>query len=112
MRRALVVGSQTGELRGPDNDARAMAALLTERDFTVDLRTGERATRAGILAGYDALIASTKRDDVAVVYYAGHAFLGSIAADPGRAWQCIAPTDVNEGSVSDWRGITAWELSI
>ena len=109
--RALVLGSQIEGLRGVDNDARRMAAMLDARGFTVDLRIGADATRAGMLAGYDRLIASSGPDDAAVIYYCGH---GCHAAVPeeGRSWQCIAPTDLRDGSHADWRGITAWELSI
>jgi hypothetical protein len=58
-RRALVLGSQIEGLRGVDNDTRRVAAMLDGRGFTVDLRTGGSATRAGMLAGYDQLIAAS-----------------------------------------------------
>ena len=110
-RRALVLGSQIEGLRGVDNDTRRMAAMLDERGFAVDLRVGEAATRAGMLAGYDQLIAASATGDAAVVYYCGHGYHASVAEE-GRSWQCIAPTDLRDGGVTDWRGITAWELSI
>ena len=110
-RRALVLGSQIEGLRGVDNDARQMTAMLQARGFDVELRTGADATRAGILAGYDALIAACDRDDAAVVYYCGHGHHASVPHE-GRSWQCIVPTDLRQGTVTDWRGITAWELSI
>jgi Caspase domain len=111
VQRALVLGSQIEGLRGVDSDAQRMASVLEARGFAVDLRVGAAATRAGMLAGYDELIAASAADDAAVVYYCGH---GSHAAVPreGRSWQCIVPTDLRAGSVTDWRGITAWELSI
>jgi hypothetical protein len=111
VQRALVLGSQIEGLRGVDNDARRMTATLDARGFTVDLRIGVDATRAGMLAGYDQLIAASGPDDTVVVYYCGH---GCHAAVPqeGRSWQCIAPTDLRDGTATDWRGITAWELSI
>jgi hypothetical protein len=110
-RRALVLGSQIEGLRGVDNDTRRMAAMLDARGFAVDLRVGADATRAGMLAGYDQLIAASGSDDAAVVYYCGHGYYASVPQE-GRSWQCIAPTDLREGAVTDWRGITAWELSI
>src|SRR4051812_616964 len=76
--RALVIGSQTEGLTGVDADAQGMATLLQGRGFAVDLRTGSQATRSGILAGCDDLIARVGPDDAAVVYYAGH---GAIAMD-------------------------------
>jgi Caspase domain len=111
VRRALVLGSQIEGLHGVDNDARRMSAMLDARGFAIDLRIGTDATRAGILAGYDQLIATSAPDDAAVVYYCGHGYHASISQE-GRSWQCIAPTDLRDGSDTDWRGITAWELSI
>ena len=110
-RRALVLGSQIEGLKGVDNDTRRMAAWLAEHDFAVDLRVGADATRAGMLAGYDRLIASSNPGDAAVVYYCGHGFYESVPHE-GRSWQCIVPTDLRQSTVDDWRGITAWELSI
>jgi hypothetical protein len=110
-RRALVLGSQIDGLRGVDNDTQGMAAMLDARGFDVDLRVGADATRAAMLAGYDQLIAASGPDDAAVVYYCGHGYHASVPQEQ-RSWQCIAPTDLREGTVTDWRGITAWELSI
>ncbi len=109
--RALVLGSQIEGLRGVDNDARRMAAMLDARRFAVDLRIGADASRAGMLAGYDQLIGASSAGDAAVVYYCGHGY-HAVVAQEGRSWQCIAPTDLRAGTVTDWRGITAWELSI
>lgn len=110
-RRALVVSSQIEGLKGVDNDAASMAAALGARGFEIDLRTGVAATRAGILDGYDRLIANSTPDDVAVFYYAGHGAHASVSEE-GRSWQCIVPSDYRAGNGEDWRGITAWELSI
>jgi hypothetical protein len=110
-RQALVLGSQIEGLRGVHNDAQRMAAMLDARGFVVDLRVEADATRAGILAGYDRLIALSGPDDAAVVYYCGHGY-HAVVPDEGRSWQCIVPTDLRDGSNTDWRGITAWELSI
>jgi hypothetical protein len=116
MKRALVLGSEIDGLRGVTSDTRRMTEMLTVRGFSVDLRTGEQATRAGILEGYDALIEASSAGDAAVIYYSGHGFYASVNGGEGYeqigSWQCIAPTDINEGGADDWRGITAWELSI
>jgi hypothetical protein len=116
MKRALVVGSEIEGLRGVTSDTRRMREMLSSRGFAVDLRTGEAATRAGILEGYDALIAASSEGDAAVIYYSGHGFYETLRAGAGaeqvRSWQCIAPTDIRAGDDHDWRGITAWELSI
>ena len=111
---ALVIGSQTRGLTGVGHDVEAMREALGERGFDVDLRFGNTATRDGILAGYDALIARTCADDAAVLYYSGH---GTYAAnedlaDKLQSMQAIVPTDFRSGSDTDFRGITGWELSI
>src|SRR4051812_30354348 len=110
-RRALVLGSQIEGLRGVHNDTQRMAAMLDARGFVVDLRVGADATRSGILAGYDQLIAASGPEDAAVVYYCGHGY-HAVVPDAGRSWQSIVPTDLRDGSTTDWRGITAWELSV
>ncbi len=111
---ALVIGSQVGGLTGVGHDVERMHEALDERGFDVDRRFGNTATRDGILAGYDALIARATADDAAVLYYSGH---GTYAAnedlaDKLRIMQAIVPTDFKSGSDTDFRGITAWELSI
>jgi caspase domain-containing protein len=120
MKRAFVFGSQIEGLSGVENDTTAIATMLRARDFEVDVRTGTAATRDGIITGYRALIASVAADrgagdpaqgDAAVVYYSGHGFYGTLPGNDG-AWQAIAPTDLRQGSDNDFRGITAWELSI
>jgi Caspase domain len=113
MKRALVLASQTQGLRGADADARLVAEMLRRRKFdAVDVRTGNDATRAGILAGYDKLIADSKDSDVAVVYYSGHGAYALATNGPVQSWQCIVPTDHSDSTENDWRGITNWELSI
>ena len=109
--RALVVGCPGNNLRGVEYDVRTMAAMLGERGFAVDVRTGRRATRAGILAGYDELIAGARADEPAVFYYSGHGFY-AVPETERSSWQGIAPTDLDAGTTDDFRGITAWELSI
>ncbi len=108
---ALVVGCAGKQLPGVAHDVRAMAEMLRARDFAVDVCTGTAATREGILAGYDQLIASARPDQAAVVYYTGHGFYAYREAE-GRPWQGLCPSDMDAGSTEDFRGITAWELSI
>lgn len=110
-RRALILGSQIEGLRGVHNDCRSMATMLDRLGFAIDMRLDGAATREGMLDGYDRLIAESESDDAAVVYYCGHGYHANVAAE-GRSWQCIAPTDLRTSTITDWRGITAWELSI
>lgn len=118
-KRALVVGSQTGGLTGVLRDAELMAAALTERGFEVQRCTGSRATRAGIIAAYERLIADSKAGDAAVFYYSGH---GAVARnrdyEPRRGspaspdfFQFIVPYDYADSTDADFRGITSYELA-
>lgn len=113
-RRALIIGSQTGALRGVHNDVAGVRAALEERDFSCDVRIESCATRDGILEGYNRLIADTTADDAVVVYYSGH---GCRAVNPTyfakkagpEFFQFIVPTDFSrEGAFC---GILDFELS-
>lgn len=114
-RRALVIGAQTGELKGVHNDVATMTALLREREFAVDSRHGADATQQGIRDGYDKLIEDAKKDDAVVVYYSGHGARAEVNTPNGNPLpplQCIVPTDYHESRPGDFRGITAQELSV
>ncbi|WP_298983115.1 caspase family protein [Caldilinea sp.] len=111
-RRALVLGSQILGLTGVHNDVEAMKMILGRYGFAVDRRIGSDASRDGILDGYRRLIADSRADDAAVVYYSGH---GAFAVNPTRRpnqpkhLQCIVPTDWGAGG--GFRGILHVELS-
>ncbi len=111
-KRALVIGAKVPPLRGPEHDAAMMQAMLAGRGFEVDVRIADNATRAGILAGYDRLIAASQPGDTAVIYYSGHGCYGQVLREGSRSWQAIVPVDYPDSTACDWRGITAWELSI
>lgn len=115
---ALVIGSpgSTGlygeRLQGVEHDTRVMATMLALRGFHVDTCVGPEATRDGILAGYDRLIARCDEGDAAVLYYSGHGFYTLPAQESGQPWHGIVPVDLDASTDDDFRGITAWELSI
>jgi hypothetical protein len=117
-RRALVIGSpgSTGLsgalLQGVEHDTGAMTAMLARRGFDVDVCVGPAATRDGILAGYDRLIAGCTEGDAAAIYYSGHGFYTLSAQEAGRPLHGIVPVDLDGSTDHDFRGITAWELSI
>lgn len=122
MKRALILGAQIEGLKGVVNDTAAMTQLLAKQlgfddivervDAQVDAQPGRNvASRAGILAGYEDLIQRTGAGDTVVIYFSGHGFYGTLAGSP-RTWQSIVPTDIRLGSAADFRGITAWELSV
>jgi hypothetical protein len=89
-----------------------MADALRRRGFEVDVCTGDRATREGILAGYDSLIARARTDRPAVFYYSGHGFWAISEAEPSIFCQGIQTADRGATTDDDFRGITSWELSI
>jgi len=118
-RRALLIGSAPDEILGIDNDLVAVAAMLAARGFTVRSLHGPAASRDGILTAYEGLIADTEPgcDDPAVIYYAGHGGLVHNTDEPGeqplpRTFQCLIPTDYDQGSEADFRGISELELSL
>lgn len=112
--RALVIAPTPRKTRSKDyiDDPQRMVEYLNARGFEIDMRIDEHATRAGILAGYDALIAASNPGDTAVVCYAGASFYAVLEKEGSRAWSGIVPTDMEETTTIDFRGITSWELSI
>lgn len=115
-RRALLIGSQTGALTGVHGDVEVMAEALRKLDFEVRSIIENEASSEGIVASYEDLIKATKPDDAVVVYYSGHGGRSrhpSIGADPSTpAWlQYIVPTDIDDRSGNNFRGILAEELS-
>jgi hypothetical protein len=114
-KRALLVGAQVHGLSGCHNDLDVIGDLLRERGFQVRTRKERAATRDGILAGYNELIEDSVDGDIAVVYYSGHG--GRYGnPNPGKGqpdWlQFVLPTDIDETSVEDFRGLFAEELSL
>jgi hypothetical protein len=115
-RRALLVGSQTGSLVGVNGDVEVMAEALKGHDFDVEMITERKATRAGIAGAYQDLVAVTTPGDAVVVYYSGHGGRSANAMrtrEPSQPdWlQYIVPTDIDDRSGGEFRGILAEELS-
>ena len=115
---ALLIGAAVDGLPGVANDVGAMSIALHARGLAVVRCVGENATRAGIIAAYERLIADTGAGDAAaVVYYSGH---GGWARSPDsgggdlpapRDLQFIVPTDYRASAPGEFRGITSVELS-
>jgi hypothetical protein len=115
-KRALLIGSQTFGLQGVHNDVDLMSRILHERGFEIDARRDGDATRAGILDGYERLIARCSDEDTAVVYFSGHggyALVGESSSDGGepRPRQLIVPTDFSLNPANAFNGILDVELS-
>ncbi|GIJ45975.1 hypothetical protein Val02_28610 [Virgisporangium aliadipatigenens] len=119
-RRALLIGSATGGLTGVARDIESMGELLDGRGFEIRELTGANATRAGILDGYEKLIADCASPDTAFVYYSGHGGivrpLATDAATPAgdipRDLQFIVPTDIEASTPADFLGILDTELAV
>jgi Caspase domain len=115
---ALLIGSASGGLSGVGNDLDAMEHALTERGLRVDRCEGADATREGILAACENLVAAARPGEAAVFYYSGH---GGRVAPPQTGTdgpdlmdlQFIVPVDFrNEIASGEFRGITSMELSV
>ena len=113
-KRALLIGCQTGALRGVHADVELMAALLGSFGFEVTTLIEAQATSDGIRNGYRGLIEDTAGGDAALVYYSGHgARFKNPAQHPSEPrWvQYLCPTDMDGGREGAFRGLLAEELS-
>jgi hypothetical protein len=115
-KRALLIGCQTGALRGVHADVELMASLLESLGLAATTLVQAQATRDGIRDAYRGLIDDTAAGDAAVVYYSGHGarFKNPTAAqDPSEPkWlQYLCPTDIDDPSGGGFRGLLAEELS-
>ncbi|MDP9388511.1 MAG: caspase family protein [Actinomycetota bacterium] len=116
-KRALIVGSQTGGLRGVHSDVEVVDDALTSLGFTVTRAIEGDASRDGIVERYRGLIEDTTSADAAVVYYSGHGGRqrnALAASDPTapRWLHFIVPTDIDDRSSDTFRGVLAQELSL
>jgi hypothetical protein len=117
VKRALLIGSQTGGLSGVHADVRLVDEALTRLGFEIRPAIEDAATAEGIRGRYRELIEDTGSDDVAVVYYSGHG-----ARQPNPLWgtdrtlprwlQYVVPTDFADRSGNQVRCILAEELSL
>jgi hypothetical protein len=118
-RRAVLISSATLGLSGCDNDIDSIAEELKARSFDeIEVLCGPTATRSGILTKLDQLIQETDSGDTVTIAYSGHG--GRV---PHPAWearqgshqdpflQFIVPTDIEESTEADFRGILSLELS-
>jgi hypothetical protein len=117
VKRALVIGSQTGELTGVHGDVEVMADALESLGFTTIRAIEASATYDGIVGGYRGLIQDTSDGDAVVVYYSGHGGRernALAASDPSvPPWlQYLVPTDIDDRSDDRFRGLLAQELSL
>lgn len=115
-KRALLVGSCTGELTATDNDMNAMAGILQKYGFEISRCEKSDATREGILKALEKLIQTTLSGDSIVIYYTGHGGItekaGTIQNDkePWRL-QYLVPVDCEKSKKGSFYGILDVELS-
>ena len=119
-KRALLIGSPTGGLSGPETDLSSIAQVLRLYKFScticfIEGRSTFPATRNGIFAAWEQLLQQTSPGDAVVIYYSGHG--GLLEKDKkdvsNKRWrlQYIVPLDIDQTTPSDFRGITDVEIS-
>jgi hypothetical protein len=116
VKRALLIGSQTGGLTGVHADIEVMNDALTGLGFTTMPSIEKNATANEIVARYRGLIEDTGSDDAAVIYYSGHGGRQRnplAAQDPALpTWlQYLVPTDYDDRSEGRARCVLAEELT-
>ena len=112
-RRALVIGSQTRELRGVHNDVAMFSPRIRSRNFEVREQTEDRATCEAIKAGIEWLIRDSGPEDAALIYFSGHGveILNPRHAESGQPsrYRCLVPTDWGKAG---FHGLLDIELSV
>ncbi|KAF3491640.1 uncharacterized protein GIQ15_01157 [Arthroderma uncinatum] len=133
VRRALIIASPYGGLRGTLRDAERISAMLKDLDFDITQCCGKDATRDGIRAAWNSLIKQTGPEDVVVIYYSGHGGMAKRADAAGKdknaskneseneksrdkdqqqwRYQFLVPVDFDQSAPDDFRGITEIEIS-
>lgn len=62
-RRALLIASPFGALRGPLNDVGNVAFVLSQQGFDIPMLCGDVATRAGILGEWERIVKVSRPND-------------------------------------------------
>ncbi|KAI8296388.1 hypothetical protein K4K59_004021 [Colletotrichum sp. SAR11_240] len=114
MKRALLIASPFGELRGPTNDVKTMEAVLGQQGFKVSSCCDAKATRKGIIDAWETIINDSKAGDVVVIYYSGHGGMieddsskSSVAKEDDLAqqqpwrYQFLVPMDYSDPATAD-----------
>lgn len=115
-KRALLISSPYGGLKGPPNDVETIAGALRSKAFEdIAICAGDEATRDGILSAWRRFIDSLSGTDAAVIYYSGHGGLVEQRNTSGQARsgprQFLVPVDYGDTTDDDFRGILDVELS-
>ncbi|RYD94360.1 MAG: caspase family protein, partial [Sphingobacteriales bacterium] len=95
-------------LDGCKNDAEAIKQLITRYSFSeknVRELYDRQATRDGILAALNGLLADSKRGDIAFIYYAGHGsqMRNTKSGEKDQRDESMVPSNTWQKGVSDIR---------
>jgi len=121
-KKALLIASPYGGLKGPSNDVAKMMEALSAIGFEISQCCGASATRDNILHSWHQLIDHISQEDCVVVYYSGH---GGLVESPRQQdrdiqdldlitpwrYQFLVPMDFKKTEKEDFRGILDVELS-
>jgi uncharacterized caspase-like protein len=118
-RRALLIGAETYGLSGCNADVALMRDVLAAHGFDeIAVRTGDDASRAGIIDGLEQMVAGIRAGDAALLYYSGHGgrvarpdFEARKAARLSPYFQFVVPTDMDHSDADDFRGLLSEELT-
>lgn len=119
-KRALLIASPYGGLRGPENDVELMGKALSKHGFKVMKRCGHDATREQILEAWQQLISESFAEDTIVIYYSGHGGLVESSQSTGDQQgesekslrsQFLVPMDYDQTTEDEFRGILDIEIS-
>ncbi|KAL4771214.1 caspase domain-containing protein [Aspergillus nidulans var. acristatus] len=101
MKRALIIATPFGELRGPENDAASVTQFLERDGFEIQRCCGRQATESAILETWLKFISQVQQDDIVFIYYSGHGGIVQYTdhEHQQRRHQFIVPMDYdcNEG---------------
>ncbi|KAK4161140.1 caspase domain-containing protein [Cladorrhinum sp. PSN259] len=98
IKKALLIASGFGGLRGTQNDVDKMARVLGDLGFSLSLCCGTDATRDGMLKAWRKLADESTPGDCIVVYYSGH---GGVVSKP-------KPRGLGQLFSRDWETTTRW----
>ncbi|MBL9106812.1 MAG: caspase family protein [Myxococcales bacterium] len=119
-RHALLIGSPRNGLTAAEASVTRMRACLARRGFVVPdagVLVGQSATRAAIVAAFDALLARVEPGDTVVLYYAGH---GNLFPDrpslaslvPSVSHPLLEPMDIADSDADHFNGLLGGELRL
>lgn len=114
MKRALLIASPFGGLRGPINDVKTMEAILSQQGFEVLSCCDVKATRQGIMDAWETIIKVSQAGDVVVIYYSGHGGIveddssepsvaeeGDLTQQQSWRYQFLVPMDFSDPTAAD-----------